>query len=219
MPSGAAKTAPIRVLIADDHPVVLNGLAYALTSEPDLTVVGLATDGLEVEELATKLQPDVIVTDILMPNRDGIQAMLKIRERLPKVKVLFLTVSDREEHLFEAIRLGADGYLLKKSHITEIVNAVRCVAAGEAVLSGQVTSKVMSELRGGRKDANISQREQQVLELLAKGLTSSEMAEKLCLSQSTVSSYVYRLLQKLHLKNRLEAVAYLLRHPASTKPS
>ena len=170
MLSGSGAT--IRVLLADDHAVVRNGLRAALNAESDLTVVGEARDGLEAENQAVQLNPDVIVMDISMPRRDGVQSMISIKRRLPNAKVLFLTVSEREDDLLQAVRLGADGYVLKTSDLGDVVKAVRNVAHGEACLSPQMTATVMKELREGRREPVLSAREREVLEFLSEGLSN-----------------------------------------------
>ncbi len=218
MLSGNDTNKPIRVIIADDHPIVREGLLAALSAETDIKVVGEARDGREAEELALKLNPDVIIMDIFMPGRSGLQSLPIIKQKLPGVKVLILTVSDREDQLFQAIRFGADGYLLKKSDMSTIVGAVRSIAAGEAILSPQVTANMMRNLRDGTDKIELTAREQQVLELAASGLTNAEIAVRLFISQNTVNTHVYRLLQKLHMKNIREAIAYSIRRLPTTEP-
>lgn len=182
-----------------------------------MKLVGEAADGLEAMNKAVQLKPDVVIMDITMPVRNGLEALIGFKQILPQVKVLFLTISEREEDLFQAIRLGADGYLLKKSSLVEVIEAVRRVARGEAILSPAMTVRLMSELRDGPKTPPLTDREKEVLGLIATGLTTSEIAQKLFLSPGTVSSYVQRLLQKLHLKNRPEAVAYYFSHNLGDK--
>ena len=218
MTSVPARGMKTRVIVADDHPVVRSGLVAALRDDPDMQVVGEARDGLEAEELALKLNPEVLIMDIYMPNRNGLESMLSIKRKLPRVKVLFLTVSEEEEDLIRAVRYGADGYLTKRSDVRDIVSAVRRIAAGEAILSPSVTAMVMAELQEAKRRDPLSAREQEVLELIAVGLSNSEIGARLFVSSSTVSTYLYRLLQKLHLKNRAEAIAYSVRHGARPEP-
>jgi len=208
----------VTVLIADDHPVIRNGLIAFLSREPDVQVVGEARDGVEAEELARALNPEVVVMDIYMPRRSGLEAMVRIKRDRPGVKVLFLTVSGQEEDLLQALRFGADGYLLKKSDLEQIVRAVRQVAAGKAVLSPSMTATILKELQEGRQELALSAREQEVLELIGQGLTNAEIATRLVVAEGTVSTYVYRLLKKLHLKNRAEAMAYFVRATARSEP-
>ena len=212
MSPGTNNNRPIKLLIVDDHPVVLGGLRAAFSSQPDINLVGEAKNGVEAEEWAEKLLPDVIVMDINMPERNGLEAMLIIKERLPDVKMIFLTVSESEEDLMQALRFGADGYLLKKSDIDEVIDSVRKVFRGEAILSQQMTSKLLLELKRTGREPILSERENDVLHLVGEGLTVSEIAEKLFISKGSVSTYIHRLLVKLHLKNKIEAMAYSLRH-------
>ena len=211
-------TKQINVLIADDHPLVRGGLRTALSGAPDICVVGESSDGQGAEEQAVLLNPDILIMDIYMPNRDGLEAMVRIKKKLPGIKVIFLTVSEHENDLMQAIRFGADGYLLKKCDITEVVGAVRRVASGEAVLSPRIASRVMKELRETSEVPSLSAREQQVMDLLTEGLTNAEIAVRLTISAGTVNTYVYRLLQKLHLKNRAEAIAFTIQHRTRREP-
>ena len=208
----------IRVLVADDHPLIRNGVKAALSNQPDIQVVGEARDGLEAEELALKVNPELIIMDIYMPNRNGLESMLSIKRKLPDVKVLFLTVSEQEEDLFQAIRFGADGYLVKRSEVGDIAHAVRRIVAGESILSSSVTARVLKELKEEKRKPALSDREQLVLQLVAQGLSNSEIAAQLFVTEGTVSTYVYRLLQKLHLKNRAKAIAYSVRQTARPDP-
>ncbi|MBI2860697.1 MAG: response regulator transcription factor [Chloroflexi bacterium] len=208
----------IGVVIVDDHAVVRKGLSAALSGEPDIRVLGEAGDGLEAENAAARLRPDVIIMDIYMPGRDGLNSLVSIKKKLPDVKVLLLTVSDREEDLLSAIRFGADGYILKRGEIKDVVEAVRRAARGEATMPPYVTQKLMKDMLDKQGVFGLSDREREVLELLGEGLTNSEIAERLFLSYTTVSSYVYRLLQKLHLKNREEAIAFSVRRLKRTEP-
>lgn len=202
----------IKVLIADDHPVVRDGLRLAITDKPDLTFAGEARDGLEAEKMALEFKPDIILMDISMPRRGGFETMLAIKQKLPEVKILILTVSEQDEDLLQAVRLGASGYILKTIPIEQIIDSVRRVAAGEPILSSGMTAKLMDELKKKATEPSLSAREEEILELLGEGLTTVEIASRLYLGQGTVSTYARRLLDKLHLKNRAEAIAYAARH-------
>lgn len=212
MVSDLSMAKKIRVLVADDHHVVRAGIRWILKDQPNMQVVAEATDGLEAEELALKTRPDVIIMDLFMPRRSGLEAMVSIKQEIPDVKVLFMTVSEEEEDLMQAIRLGAEGYLLKKSTIDDIMDAIRRVASGEAILSPSMTSKLMDELRKKDNEPSLSSREKEVLRLLADGLTNAQISAQLFLSIGTVSTYVSRLLEKLHVQNRAQAVLYATRH-------
>jgi len=209
---------PIRVLIVDDHAVVRTGLVNILGAESDINIVGEARDGLEAINKALELKPDVILMDILMPRCGGLEAMVTIKESLPGTNVLVLTISEREEDLFQAIRFGAHGYLLKSASINEVVEAVRRTADREVMLSPAIAAKLVAEFRGKADGAKLSTRETEVLQLLGKGLTNTEIAESLFIGGSTVRTYLHRLLDKLHLRNRAEATAYAVRHHLTGKP-
>lgn len=211
----------IHVLVADDHAVVRAGLANILGAEPDITIVGEARDGLEAVSKALELKPDVILMDIFMPRCNGLEAMVTIKESLPDTNVLILTVSDEEDNLFQALRLGAQGYLLKGATITEVVDAVRQTAAGEVMLSPHVVARLVTELRNKAQPAGaeleLSGREMEVLLLVGEGLTNTEIANTLFIVESTVRTYLRRLLDKLHLRNRASAIAYANRHHLTGK--
>ena len=189
----------IKVLVCDDHAISRAGLAGVLEAEPDITVVGEAIDGQDVIHKAAELCPDVIIMDLLMPRCDGMEATINIKQRFRDMKIIILTISEREDHLFQALRFGADGYLSKDSSIVEIVQAVRGVAEGKVMLSPPFATRLVAGLREDANQPSISKREMQVLQLLGEGLTNVEIAER-------------RLLEKLHLRNRSEAVVYALHH-------
>ena len=206
---------PIRVLAVDDHPVVRAGLARLLGAESDIHIVGEARDGLEAINKALELKPDVIIMDIFMPRCSGLEATVAIREKLPNARLLILSISEREEDLFQALRFGAQGYLLKSATITEVADAVRMLAAGETVLSPYIVTRLVAEFRERADEPALSDRETEVLQLLGGGLTNTEIADRLFISESTARTYLRRLLDKLHLRNRAEAIAYAVRHLVS----
>ncbi len=209
---------PIRVLIADDHAVVRAGLTKILASEPDITIVGEAGDGFEAINKALELKPDVILMDIFMPRCSGLEATIRIKETLSDARVLVLTISDREEDLFQALRLGAQGYLLKSGTITELTDGIRMTATGEAMLTPHIATRLVAEFRGKTEKPTLSSREMEVLQLLADGLKNTEIAQRLFIGESTVRTYLHRLLAKLHLRNRAEATAYAIRYHLTGKP-
>ncbi len=209
----------IRVLITDDHPIVRGGLQAILAEEPDIIVTGEAVDGVEAEEKALTLRPDVIIMDINMPRRDGLETMLSIRQQLPDTKFLFLTVSDQDEILLQAVRQGASGYLLKKSDTQEVVNAIRTVAGGGAAISPEMAARLLDEIRNPAEKPSLSTREEEILKLLGQGLKTSEISAQLYLSEGTISTYIHRILDKLGLKNRGEAIAWAVRHYPGMKKS
>ena len=208
----------IRVLVADDHAVVRAGLVNILGADSDIEIVGEARDGLEAISKTLELNPDVILMDIFMPGCSGLEAMVVIRQKLPDARVLIITISEREEDLFQALRLGAQGYLLKSASITEVVDAVKRTAAGEAMLSPHIATRLVAEFREKADEPRLSARETEVLNLLGEGMTNTEIANRLFITESTVRTYLQRLLDKLHLKNRAEATAYAARHQLISKP-
>lgn len=201
---------PIRVLVADDHAIVREGLISALRLEGDIDVVGQASNGREAIDKAVELEPDVIIMDISMPGCGGLEATSVLAHQLPQAKVLILTISDREEDLFQAVRFGARGYLLKSTSIDDILAAVRQVAEGQAILSPYIAGKLLEEFRR-EQSVPLSPRETEVLTLVGKGLTNCQIAERLVVTPGTVKTYLQRILEKLHLGSRSEAMAYALK--------
>ena len=202
----------IKVLIVDDHSIVRFGLNTILKSEPGIQVVGEASDGVDAVHKALDLNPDVILMDIMMPRATGLEATVNIREKLPSARVLILTVSDKEQDLFQALRLGAMGYLLKSSNIDEVVDAIKRTYTGEAVMSPHIAMKLAAELTQKASGTPLSAREKEVLSLVGEGLTNTEISRRLFINESTVRTYLHRLLEKLHLKNRMEAARYAQEH-------
>ena len=176
-------TEEIRVLVADDHSVVRAGLVKILEAEPDIKVVGEARDGLEAIDKAPEVTPDVILMDIFMPRCTGLEAMAAIKGRNPDARVLILSVSEQEENLLQALRFGAQGYLLKTATTTEVVDAVRRTAAGEVMLSPSIAAKLVAEFRQKANEPELSPREMQVLQLVGEGLTNSEIAQQVFVSE------------------------------------
>jgi DNA-binding NarL/FixJ family response regulator len=211
---------PIRVLVVDDHELFLQGLETVLDIEDDITVVGRAGDGREAVSLASGAAPDIVLMDVRMPHRDGIQAAGAIKRAVPDAKIVMLTVSDEETDLFEAIKAGAVGYLLKTIPPHEVADAVRAVHSGQSLISPSMASKLMVEFatiaRGSddRPRANmphLTARELEVLKLVAEGRANREIARKLFISENTVKNHVRNILDKLQLHSRMEAVMYAVR--------
>jgi two-component system NarL family response regulator len=211
--------APIRVLIVDDHALFRKGLELVLAAEPDLEIVGEASEGLEAIERAADLQPDVVLMDVRMPGVGGIEATRRIRNAQPATRVVMLTVSEDEEDLFAAVRAGATGYLLKEVSIDEVANAVRAVARGQALVTPSMASKLLGEFNvlSRRIDAQhgaaprLTDREVEVLRLVAKGMSNKEIASELVIAENTVKNHVRNILEKLQLKSRMEAAMYAVR--------
>jgi two-component system response regulator NreC len=207
----------VRVLIAEDHGTMREGLKLLLENEPDLEVVGEVADGREAVRLASELLPDVAVMDISMPGWDGLRATRGLQETCPQVKVLALTRHADYGYLTEMLRAGARGYVLKQSTSAELICAVRAVAAGQTYLDPSVTSKVVGRYRGGRAKAAaeqtgepVSEREEEVLRLIALGHSNKEIAARLSLSVKTVEAHKANGMRKLGLGSRTDVVSYAI---------
>jgi DNA-binding NarL/FixJ family response regulator len=212
---------PIRVLIVDDHALFRRGLEMVLEEQGDIEVVGEGSDGNEAVEKAGDLLPDVVLMDIRMPRRGGIEACTAIKNAVPSAKIVMLTISDEEEDLFEAIKAGASGYLLKEISIDEVPQAVRAVQGGQSLISPSMASKLITEFAALAKRSaerqqqvpapKLTDREMEVLRLVAKGLGNREIAKELFISENTVKNHVRNILEKLQLHSRMEAVVYAVR--------
>jgi two-component system, NarL family, response regulator NreC len=207
----------IRVLLVDDHPIVRVGLRTLLESEPDMEVVGQASDGLEAVKMAQDLHPTVVVMDISMPNMDGLEATRRIRVCCPDSVILILTVHAHQRYLFPVLQAGAAGYVLKSTVDTELIGAIRTVAQGGAFLYPDATRLLLEDYlarRGAGQEQNsyesLSEREREVLRLIALGHTSAVIAEQLVLSPKSVETYRTRIMQKLNLHSRADLVRYAL---------
>jgi DNA-binding NarL/FixJ family response regulator len=210
-----APEAPTRVLIAEDHRLMREGTAALLRLDERIEVVGLAADGAEAVSLAERRAPDVALLDLGMPHVNGIEACAILRERFPGIEVLILTASEREEDLYAALRLGAAGYLLKDMPPGELVEAVLQAGRGEPRVAPAMASRMLAELEAddpGDPLAVLSEREREVLSLLADGLRNREIAERLVISEPTVKTHVRHVLEKLRFRNRAEAAAFAARH-------
>jgi DNA-binding NarL/FixJ family response regulator len=205
--TSAAET-PIRLLIADDHPVVRDGLTSMFARDPGFEVIGEAGDGAEAVRLAETLHPDLILMDLRMPGMDGLAAITELARRGIAVRVLVLTTYDTDSHVLPAIEAGATGYLLKDAPRAELLRAVRAAASGQAVLSPAVATRLMNRVRAhGPGPGPLSQREREVLELVAAGTTNREAAARLFISEATVKSHLLNIYAKLGVGDRAAAVA------------
>ena len=206
---------PIRVLIADDHPVVRRGLRTLFSSEPGIEPVGEAADGAEAVVMARSLQPDVILLDMVMPHKNGLEAINEIKQDNPEARILVLTSFAEDEKVFPAIKAGALGYLLKDSSPEELLDAIRNVYHGQSSLHPTIARKLINELKRPSDSlptqTTLTDREVEVLKLVAQGLTNHEIADKLVLSVWTVRTHVRNILDKLHLANRTQAALYALK--------
>ena len=210
----------IRVLIADDQELFRRGLNVVLHTEDNIQVVAEASNGEEAIAKAEEFAPDVVLMDIRMPRVSGIEATRAIRDSVPTTKILMLTVSDEDSDLYEAIKAGANGYLLKDISIEEIADSVRAVVQGQSLISPSMASKLLTEFNVLSKRADERQqfpapqltvRELEVLKLVAKGMSNREIADELYISENTVKNHVRNILEKLHLHSRMEAVIYAVR--------
>jgi len=199
-----------RVMVVDDHPVFRAGLCAIIDGAPDLTVVAEAATGLEAVELATSTRPDVVLMDLNMPDLGGVEATRRILAATPTTRVLVLTMIDRDAALAASLRAGARGYLLKGSDRAEVINAVRAVASGEAVLSAQMADRLPALLTAtsplGTDFPDLTARENQILNLLAEGRDNADIADELTLSLKTVRNYVSSILTKLEVPGRAQAI-------------
>jgi two-component system nitrate/nitrite response regulator NarL len=211
--------AKLTVFLADDHQLFREGLAGILNAQPDFEVVGEASDGLEAVVMARKLKPDIVIMDISMPRMDGVEAARLIRQERPDAVIVMLTVRDEDEKLFEAIKSGAQGYLLKTIRSRDLLSMLRAAARGEAALTPHLGGRMLEEFRRLSKAEPqpeleipaLTPREQDVLVLVARGATDREISEELVVSIHTVKSHMRNILAKLQLCHRYEAAQYAIR--------
>jgi NarL family two-component system response regulator LiaR len=204
---------PIRVLIADDHAVVREGLRTFLDLQDGIEVVGEAGDGEEAIREAERLQPDVVLIDLVMPRLDGVQAMRRLRERVPKARTVVLTSFLDDEHLLPAMRAGAAGYLLKSVQPQELARAVRAAVAGEALIDPAVAARLVETLENGRDERveQLTPREREVLALIGRGFANKHIARELGIAEKTVKVHVSHVLAKLDVADRTQAALYAVR--------
>ncbi len=207
---------PIRILVVDDHAVVRKGIQAFLATEPGMEVVGEAGNGVEAIRLVEQLQPDVVLMDLVMPSKDGIQAIQEISRTHPHVRILALTSFAEDDKVFPAIKAGARGYLLKDASPEQLLQAIRDVYRGVPTLDSTIAFKLIQELNRPNQELPktpepLTEREIQVLRLVAQGLSNQEIASRLVISERTVRNHVGNILHKLHLANRTQAALYALR--------
>lgn len=201
----------IKVLIVDDHFLSRRGIVSILSANPIFEIVGEATNGIEAVEKATQLMPELILMDIRMPNGDGLEATEKIKSAMPHIKIIMLSVSDDVQDFFEAIKRGAQGYLLKNMEPEYWLDYIVSIAQGEVPISRVLASKILQEFSGQKQvvlDSRLSEREKEVLQLISQGLSNREISETLYISESTVKNHLRNILDKLHLQNRMQLIAF-----------
>ena len=213
---------PIRVLIVDDHALFRRGLEMVLAEEPDIDLVGEASDGAEAVQKAGEALPDVVLMDIRMPRSSGIEACRAMKEVAPSTKIVMLTISDEEADLFEAIRAGASGYLLKDIPYDEVADVVRAVHGGQSLINPSMAAKLLTEFAALAKREEseraeqvpaprLTEREIEVLKLVARGMNNRDIAKELFISENTVKNHVRNILEKLQIHSRMEAVMIAVR--------
>ncbi|WP_094605613.1 Transcriptional regulatory protein DegU [Sporomusa silvacetica DSM 10669] len=201
----------IKVLVVDDHLLSRKGIVSILSTHPMFDIAGEATDGQEALEKARILMPDIILMDINMPGIDGLEATRLIKEEMPYVKIVILSVSDDVQDFFEAIKKGAQGYLLKNMEPEYWIDYIISIVQGEAPISRALATKILQEFsipRANMLSNKVSERELEVLQLVSQGMSNKEIGEKLCISESTVKNHLRNIMDKLHLQNRMQLIAF-----------
>jgi two-component system nitrate/nitrite response regulator NarL len=207
----------IKVLIVDDHPLIRRGLSTVIAEAEGITLVGEASDGLQAIKRARDLSPDVVLMDIMMPTMNGVEATAVILRNQPWLKVMMLTISDKEEDLYSAIKAGASGYLLKNVRPPELIDAIEQVVQGGAIITQNLAPRLLDDLMDERAEFDtasptaITRRERDVLELVSAGFSNREIAAKLFVSENTVKTHLRNIMDKYHFKNRAQAAAYIAR--------
>ena len=218
----------VRVLLVDDQPLFRTAISSLINAQDDFTVVGEAENGLIAVERAHELKPDLIVMDVEMPVMDGVEATRLLTEQMPGIKIVMLTVSDSEEHLFDAVRNGASGYLLKDLRPDQLYDMLRSVMRGETPISPAVAGLLVSEVRSGNwtpveapsavTGPPVTARELEILQLVAEGMSNKQIGRRLSITEGTVKNHVHNALEKLHLDNRIQAASYIVRQGLGHSP-
>lgn len=221
------KEKQLKVMLVDDHPLFRAGLRHLLEIQDDIEVVGEVDDGSQVVEAAGRLKPDVVLMDIKMPGVGGIEATRRLRQASPKVKIVVLTVSDEDHHLFEALKGGAQGYLLKSIKPEKLLDSLRGIMRGEQPFSPTIAEQIIKEFSqemqrsvstAREAPVSLTPREQRILLMVSKGATNRQIAEELFVAESTVKNHLHNILTKLHLKNRVQAAVYAMREGLIKNP-
>ena len=220
---------PIRILLVDDQPLFRGAIASLIDGRDDMTVVGEAENGLDAVEKARLLLPDLVVMDVEMPVMNGVEAVRLIRAQLSTVKVIMLTVSEADDHVFDAIRFGAHGYLLKDLRPEQLYDMIRSVMRNETPLSPAIAGRLLSEIQNGatRRTSSpappegppVTRRELEILQLVAEGMSNKEIGKSLSITEGTVKNHVHNALEKLHMENRIQATAYVVRQGLGRRPT
>jgi len=204
---------PITVLLVDDHKVVRQGIRAFLEARPEFLVIGEANSGAEAVQLVQEHVPDIVLMDLIMPGMDGVEATRRVKDISPRTQIVVLTSYDDDEHIFPALEAGATSYILKDVDIDELVLAIRRAATGEVTLHPSVAARIVKELHGASHDeanpfTELTQREMQVLKLIANGFGNNQIAQELVISEHTVKGHVSNILSKLHLADRTQAAVF-----------
>lgn len=202
----------ICIVIADDHPLFREGVAHSLAGEPDLVVIGQASTGEETVDIVTAITPDILLLDIAMPGQGGIETVRRISTECPTVRTIMLTVSEDQDDLMDALRAGARGYILKGVSARELANVVRSVADGDVYISPALAGGILFEMTHAKPADpldELTERERQILHLVGEGLTNREIGERLHLAEKTIKHYMTGVLQKLHVRSRVEAALFI----------
>ncbi len=200
---------PISVLLVDDHTLVRQGLKLLLSQDPEIRIVGEACNGLQALEQVARLSPDVVLMDLMMPEMDGVTAIAQLRKEFPDTEVIALTSVLEDASVISAVRNGAIGYLLKDMQATELLRSIKAAAAGQVQLAPEAASRLMRELRFQEEAPALTEREQEVLELVSKGMSNAMIGETLCIGEKTVKTHVSRLLQKLNVRSRTQLAVHV----------
>jgi Response regulator containing a CheY-like receiver domain and an HTH DNA-binding domain len=222
-------TTPIRILLADDQPLFRRAIATLIGEQPDMVVVGEAENGIDAVEQAHALAPDLVVLDVEMPVMNGVEAVRLIHDQMPRIKVVMLTVSESEEFLFDALRNGADGYLLKDLRPEQLYDMLRSVMRDETPLSPAIAGRLLAEFRDRPSVRTapepqptgpaLTRREIEILQLVSEGLSNKEIGTQLTITEGTVKNHVHNALEKLHLENRIQAATYVVRLGLGHRPA
>lgn len=217
----------LKIMLVDDHPLFREGLKHLLETQDDMKVVGEVDDGAGSLEAALKFKPDVVLMDVKMPGMNGIEATRRLKQAMNQVKIIVLTVSDEDHHLFEALKGGAEGYLLKSIKPEKLLDSLRGIMQGEQPFSPSIADQIIKEFSSEMQRASktpeearvsLTPREQRILTMVSNGYTNRQIAEELFVAESTVKNHLHNILRKLHLQNRVQAAIYAMREGLITNP-